>query len=109
MTVEGEDDAESEIIERVMKLVPDGTPIGVSLDLHGLVTQRMLKPDVFVIGYREYPHIDMFETGVRLAETMLAVLKGQIVPRMAVAKLPPRGQSVEGAYRRGSTSRALSP
>src|SRR5277367_3942434 len=88
MTVEGEDDAESEIIERVIKLVPDGTPIGVSLDLHGLVTQRMLKPNVFVIGYREYPHIDMFETGVRLAETMLAVLKGQIVPRMAVAKLP---------------------
>jgi microcystin degradation protein MlrC len=88
MTVEGEDDAESEIIERVMKLVPDGTPIGVSLDLHGLVTQRMLKQNVFVIGYREYPHIDMFETGVRLAETMLAVLKGQIVPRMAIAKLP---------------------
>jgi microcystin degradation protein MlrC len=88
MAIEDEDDAESEIIERIARLVPDGTPIGVSLDLHGLVTERMLKPNVFVIGYRDYPHIDMFETGVRLAETMVGVLKGRIVPRMAIAKLP---------------------
>lgn len=88
MAVEDENDAESEIIERLSSLVPDGTPIGVSLDLHGLVTERMLKTNVFVIGYRDYPHIDMFETGVRLAQTMLEVLKGIIVPRMAIAKLP---------------------
>jgi microcystin degradation protein MlrC len=88
MAIEDEPDAESEIIERVAKLVPEGTPIGVSLDLHGLVTERMLKPNVFVIGYRDYPHIDMFETGVRLAETMVGVLQGKIVPRMAIAKLP---------------------
>jgi microcystin degradation protein MlrC len=88
MAIEDEPDAESEIIERIAKLVPEGTPIGVSLDLHGLVTERMLKPNVFVIGYRDYPHIDMFETGVRLAETMLGVLQGKIVPRMAIAKLP---------------------
>jgi microcystin degradation protein MlrC len=88
MVIEDEPDAESEIIERMAKLVPEGTPIGVSLDLHGLVTERMLKPNVFVIGYRDYPHIDMFETGVRLAETMVGVLQGKIVPRMAIAKLP---------------------
>lgn len=88
MAIEDEADAESEIIERIARLLPEGTPIGVSLDLHGLVTQRMLRPNVFVIGYREYPHIDMFETGVRLAETMVGVLRGSIVPRMAIAKLP---------------------
>lgn len=88
MAIEDEDDAESEIIERMARLVPKGTPIGVSLDLHGLVTQRMLQPNVFVIGYRDYPHIDMYETGVRLAETMLDVLAGKVKPRMAVAKLP---------------------
>ena len=88
MAIEDEFDAESEIIERVARLLPKGTPIGVSLDLHGLVTERMLKPDVFVIGYRDYPHIDMYETGVRLAETMVGVLKGTVKPRMAIAKLP---------------------
>ncbi len=88
MAIEDEDDAESEIIERLARLLPDGTPIGVSLDLHGNVTSRMLKPGVFVIGYRDYPHIDMFETGVRLATTMLDVLAGKVAPRMAIAKLP---------------------
>lgn len=88
MAIEDEPDAESEIIERVRALVPQGTPIGVSLDLHGHVTKRMLQPDVFLIGYRTYPHVDMFETGVRLAQTMMEVLRGRIVPRMAIAKLP---------------------
>lgn len=88
MCVEDEPDAESEILERVAKLLPVGTPIGVSLDLHGLMTERMLQPNAFFIGYREYPHIDMFETGERVAQTMLGVLQGRIVPRMAIAKRP---------------------
>jgi microcystin degradation protein MlrC len=88
MCLEDEPDAESEIIERVARLLPTGTPIGISLDLHGHVTKRMLKPNVFLIGYREYPHIDMYETGERVAETMLGVLAGKISPRMAIAKRP---------------------
>jgi microcystin degradation protein MlrC len=88
MCVEDEPDAEGEIIERVAKLLPAGTPIGISLDLHGHVTQRMLKPNVFLIAYREYPHIDMYETGMRVAETLLDVLKGKVSPRMAIAKRP---------------------
>jgi microcystin degradation protein MlrC len=88
MCVEDEPDAEGEIIERVAKVLPAGTPIGISLDLHGHITERMLKPNVFLIGYREYPHIDMYETGTRVAEMMLEVLKGKIAPRMALAKRP---------------------
>ena len=63
MCIEDESDAESEIIERVAKALPAGTPIGVTLDLHGHITPRMLQPNVFYVGYREYPHIDMYETG----------------------------------------------
>jgi microcystin degradation protein MlrC len=48
----------------------------------------MLKPNVFFIGYREYPHVDMYETGERVAQTLLAVLAGKISPRMAIAKRP---------------------
>ncbi len=86
MCLEDEPDAEGEIIERVAKVLPAGTPIGISLDLHGHITQRMLTPNVFLVGYREYPHIDMYETGTRVAETMLEVLKGKVAPRMALAK-----------------------
>jgi microcystin degradation protein MlrC len=88
MCVEDEPDAESEIIERVATVLPAGTPIGISLDLHGHITRRMLKPNVFLIGYREYPHIDMYETGTRVAQMMLEVLQGKVAPRMALAKRP---------------------
>lgn len=88
MCIEDEPDAESEIIKRVAGILPTGTPIGVTLDLHGHITPRMLQPNVFYVGYREYPHIDMYETGMRVAETMLRSLRGQIKPRMALTKLP---------------------
>lgn len=88
MCIEDEPDAESEIIERVCRVLPPDTPIGVTLDLHGHITRRMLKPNVFYVGYREYPHIDMYETGTRAAATLLETLRGKIKPRMALAKLP---------------------
>jgi microcystin degradation protein MlrC len=88
MCIEDEPDAESEIVRRVAAMLPRGTPIGVSLDLHGHITPKMLQPNVFYVGYREYPHIDMYETGERVANTLLDTLRGKVRPRMAVTKLP---------------------
>ena len=86
MAVEDAPDAEAEIIARVRSVVPPGTPIGVSLDLHGHITSAMLQPDVFLIGYREYPHIDLYETGERVARLLLDTLAGRRRPVMALAK-----------------------
>jgi microcystin degradation protein MlrC len=88
MVVDDEPDAESEILERVRAALPNGTPIGVSLDLHGHITPRMLQPDVFFAGYREYPHIDMYETGERTARLLLDRLAQRRRPVMALAKRP---------------------
>ena len=88
MTVEDAPDAEAEIIAHVREVLPPGTPVGVSLDLHGHITTAMLQPDTFLIGYREYPHIDMFETGQRVAQLMLDTLAGRRKPVMALAKRP---------------------
>ena len=88
MAAEHEDDADGAIIERVRKLVGPDVPIGVSFDLHALVTRRKLQPNTFLIGYKEYPHIDMFETGERLANLMLDRLAGKRKPVMSLVKLP---------------------
>ena len=88
MAAEDENDCESEILEKVRALLPAGTPVGVSLDLHGHVTPRMLQEDVFFVGYGAYPHIDMFETGQRTARIMLDRLSGKARPVMALAKRP---------------------
>jgi microcystin degradation protein MlrC len=88
LVVEDQPDGDGEIIERVRRLVPQKIPIGVSLDLHGHITPLMLQPNVFHVGYREYPHIDMFETGERTARLLLDTLSGRHRPQMALAKRP---------------------
>ena len=89
LIVEDQPDGDSEIVERLRRILPAGTPVGVSLDLHGHLTPMMLQPDVFYIGYREYPHIDMYETGERTARLLIGVAAGRRpMPAMALAKRP---------------------
>jgi microcystin degradation protein MlrC len=88
MVVEDEPDAEGELLERIRALLPAHVPIGVSLDLHGHITPRMLQPNTFLIGYREYPHIDLYETGERVARLLFDTLAGRQRPVMALAKRP---------------------
>ncbi|MCP5412359.1 MAG: M81 family metallopeptidase [Alphaproteobacteria bacterium] len=86
MILEDEPDAEAEIVRRVREVLKPGTPITVSLDLHGHITAAMLQPDVAYIGYREFPHIDMYETGYRAAALLVDWVKGKVRPVMALAK-----------------------
>jgi microcystin degradation protein MlrC len=88
LVVEDQPDGDGEIIARMRAMLPEGVPIGVSLDLHGHITPLMLQPDTFHIGYRAYPHIDMYETGERVAALMLRRLSGACRPVMALAKCP---------------------
>ena len=86
MIIEDEPDAEAEIVRRVRALLAAGTPMTVSLDLHGHITAAMLQPDVAYIGYREFPHIDMYETGYRAARLLMDWTRGKVKPVMALSK-----------------------
>lgn len=86
MILEDEPDAEAEIVRRVRAELKPGTPITVSLDLHGHITAAMLQPDVAYIGYREFPHIDMYETGYRAAKLLIDWTLGKVKPVMALSK-----------------------
>lgn len=88
MTVEDEPDAEGVILAAVRAVVGPTVPIGVSLDLHAHLTPMMVDHATFLIGYQEYPHIDMYETGERTARLVWATLQGQRRPVMALAKRP---------------------
>ncbi|MCB1498795.1 MAG: M81 family metallopeptidase [Bauldia sp.] len=89
LVIEDQPDGDGEIIRRMRDILGPDVPIGVSLDLHGHITPLMLQPNVFHIGYREYPHIDMFETGERTARVLLDVIAGRRpMPAMALAKRP---------------------
>jgi len=86
MIIEDEPDAEAEIVRRVRGVVGPDIPITVSLDLHGHITAAMIQPDVAYIGYREFPHIDMYETGYRAARLLVDWINGKVRPVMALSK-----------------------
>jgi microcystin degradation protein MlrC len=89
LVVEDQPDGDGEVIARMRRVLGPNVPIGVSLDLHGHITPLKLQPGTFLIGYREYPHIDMFETGERTARILLDVVTGRRkMPAMALAKRP---------------------
>jgi microcystin degradation protein MlrC len=63
-------------------------PIVATLDLHANVTCGMVAHATALVGYHTYPHIDLYETGVKAARLLLETLAGQVSPVMAFRKLP---------------------
>ena len=88
LSIEDEPDGESEILELIQRIISKNIPIGVSLDLHGHITERMLKKNIFYIGYKTYPHIDMYATGKKTAKILISTLNKEIKPKMVLSKLP---------------------
>ena len=88
MAAEDQEDCESEILNTVRQLLPEETPIGVSLDLHAHITPQMLQKNVFFVGYESYPHVDMFTTGQKTAQILIDTISGKVKPVMALSKKP---------------------
>ncbi len=80
-------DAEGELLARIRALAPH-TPLGVALDLHANLTQRMLDSCDVLLGFRTFPHIDMVETGERLTRLMEPLLRKESKPTMALCHPP---------------------
>ena len=63
-------DAEAELLRRVRIIVGETVPVLCSLDPHvNLTTDMVDRCDGFV-AYRTYPHVDMKETGMRVADML---------------------------------------
>ncbi len=65
MAADGELDPEGFLLERIRDLAGPTKPLVISLDLHGILTDRMLRPIEGVVMYHTYPHVDMKDTGER--------------------------------------------
>ncbi len=74
MVCEHLQDGEGEFLRRLRAMVGKDLPIAVSLDLHANVTPEMVEHASVIDIFRTYPHIDMGETGARVAG-----LLGQII------------------------------
>jgi microcystin degradation protein MlrC len=87
MVVEGFDDGEGELLRRIRELAPR-LPIGVALDMHTNLSATMGELATVLAGYQTYPHVDMYETGMRAGRPILALLEGKSRPTMAFGTRP---------------------
>lgn len=88
MGAEDEGDPEGYLLAETRKIVGDQIPIVISLDLHGILTERMLEQVNGLTVYHTYPHEDMFDTGARAARLLLRILNEGLHPATALVKIP---------------------
>jgi microcystin degradation protein MlrC len=81
------DDGEGELLRRVRAVAP-GVPIGVALDMHTNLYDAMGEHATAIAGYQTYPHVDMYETGLRAGRAVLAQLARRARPTMAWGRRP---------------------
>ncbi len=88
MASETELDPEGYLLAEARKILGETIPIVLSLDLHGIVTDRMLEHSDAIVAYHTYPHVDFFQTGERAARLLLRLMAGEIRPVTAKVAVP---------------------
>ena len=88
MATESEADPEGWLLGETRRILGEHVPIVVSLDLHGILTDRMLQHCDAVVAFHTYPHVDFFGTGERAAKLLLRIVAGEVRPVTAKVTVP---------------------
>lgn len=81
------DDGEGELLRRIRQ-VNRRVPIGVALDMHTNLFPAMAEHATSLAGYQTYPHVDMYETGLRAGRPIMAMLQGEVAPTVSFGHRP---------------------
>jgi microcystin degradation protein MlrC len=84
----GELDPEGYLLAETRKMVGPDVPIVISLDLHGIMTDRMLRQINGVAIYHTYPHVDFASTGRRAAHILHRIVTKKLRPVIARVVIP---------------------
>ena len=93
MTAEHVPDGEGELLRRIRAVAP-GLPVCVTLDMHTNLTAAMVANADAIIGYKTYPHTDMYEVGRRIGQVLWDKIKGRADPVMAWGVAPILAQTL---------------
>ncbi len=87
MVTQAHEDGEGELLARIRAIAPQ-VPIAVALDMHANLSAAMVEAATVIAGYQTYPHVDVYDTGVRAARPVLDALQGRCLPSMAWGQRP---------------------
>jgi len=88
MAAVNELDPEGAMLAHARKVLGEDIPIVTSMDLHGIMTERMLEHSNAIVVYHTYPHVDQFETGERAARLLMRLLREDIKPVTVRVRVP---------------------
>ncbi len=106
MVTKSFDDAEGELLRRIRAVAPQ-VPLAVALDLHGNVTAQMVDAANVIVGFKTYPHIDMYETGAHAARLLFEWRDGGDRTHVAWAQPPLLSHTLRSATDEGAMQRAV--
>ena len=81
MVTQSIEDGEGALLKRLRAEYP-GIPIAVGLDIHTNLYPAMVENATFIAGFQTYPHIDMYETGLRSGKVLFDAFVGDVTPVM---------------------------
>lgn len=88
MVVEGITDPEGALLKRLKELTHFKIPIMATLDFHANIGPNMVQYSDALIGYKTYPHVDMFNCALEIAELMVHTLNQKVKPLMVYRNIP---------------------
>ncbi len=107
MATESEGDPEGWLLAETRKIVGERVPTVISLDLHGILTDRMLERSDAAVAFHTYPHVDFFSTGERAARLLLRIVSGEVKPVTAKVTVPALARGDELITETGSIRHAV--
>lgn len=87
MVTETTVDGEGTLLEAIRSIAPE-LPIAVTCDFHCNLTRKMIDHCTALIGYKTYPHVDMYQVGSQIANILTKSMEGFYHPVMVGRKLP---------------------
>ena len=82
------DDGIGEMLEKIRAAAGPDIVIAASTDLHANITKKVIRNLDVLTGFHEYPHTDLYNTGLRAAKLGMEILRTGKRPAMAFVKLP---------------------
>jgi len=84
MVADGYDDCEGDLLASVRTVLGPKIPIGALLDLHCHLSEAMLAHATILVGYKEYPHVDISARWQDLFEIVADTAESRTRPAMSV-------------------------
>ncbi|MBU2089411.1 MAG: M81 family metallopeptidase, partial [Alphaproteobacteria bacterium] len=87
----GSDDPDGDMLTMIRGIVGPAVPVAAVFDLHANISRRMTDTISVFVGYRENPHVDIYDRGVEAARHMRELLAGAetVIEMVKLPLVPP--------------------